>query len=146
METAQIILEDRGGRITALPGMREISMGRWEGLSMEQARRLFPGEYERRGTGPACHRPPEGESFIDVRERVLPLFETILGDEEGPVLLVGHAGVNRVILCHILGVPLDNLFRFGQGYGCMNIIVREKRSLRVDAMNLRPWIGFSSGY
>ena len=112
---------------------------------MEEVRRTVPEEYERRGARPDCHRPPGGESFIDLRERVLPLFETILRDEEGPMLLVGHAGVNRVILCHLLGMPLDNLFRLGQDYGCMNIIVREKGSLRVDAMNLRPWIGFSAG-
>jgi len=145
VETARIILGDRAGQVTVLPGMREISMGRWEGLPMEEVRCTLPEEYERRGARPDCHRPPGGENFIDLRERVLPLFETILRDESGPALLVGHAGVNRVILCHLLGMPLDNLFRLRQDYGCMNIIVREKGSLRVDAMNLRPWIGFSAG-
>jgi len=145
VETARIILGDRAGEVTPLTAMREVSMGLWEGLSMEEARRRFPEEYESRGAGPASHRPPGGESFTDVRDRVLPLFETLLRVNDGPMLLVGHAGVNRVILCHLLGMPLDNLFRLGQDYGCLNIIVREKASLRVDAMNLRPWIGFSAG-
>ena len=36
--------------------------------------------------------------------------------------LVAHAGVNRVILSHALSLPLENMFRLDQNYGCLNII------------------------
>jgi alpha-ribazole phosphatase/probable phosphoglycerate mutase len=35
---------------------------------------------------------------------------------------VAHAGVNRVILCDALSLPLQHLFRLDQNYGCLNII------------------------
>nr|MBC8393812.1 histidine phosphatase family protein [Deltaproteobacteria bacterium] len=56
----------------------------------------------------------------------------------GQVLIVAHAGVNRVILCHILGMPLANLFRLGQDYGGLNIIDGKNNSMYVKAMNVQP--------
>ena len=38
------------------------------------------------------------------------------------ILVVAHGGVNRVILCHVLGMDLKNLIHLDQAYGCMNII------------------------
>jgi probable phosphoglycerate mutase len=137
-ETLRIITEGRTIASTALPGLREISVGLWDGLPMEEVRKNFPGEYERRGADPAGHRPPEGESFVELRDRIVPLFESMVRDSEGAVLVVGHAGVNRVILCHMLGMPLGNIFRIGQDYGCLNVLIREKGLLSVKSMNVLP--------
>jgi broad specificity phosphatase PhoE len=57
---------------------------------------------------------------------------------EGDELIVGHAGVNRVILCHALGIPLANLFQICQDYGCMNILEFDGGSLRLKAMKMPP--------
>jgi probable phosphoglycerate mutase len=54
--------------------------------------------------------------------------------------VVGHAGVNRVLLCHLLGMPLGNLFRLGQDYGCCNLLRRWNGFCSVRAVNLRPWM------
>ena len=37
-------------------------------------------------------------------------------------MIVAHAGVNRVILCRVLGMDLANLFRLGQDYGSLNLL------------------------
>jgi probable phosphoglycerate mutase len=63
--------------------------------------------------------------------------------ENGPILVVGHAGVNRVLLCHLLGMPLGNLFRLGQDYGCCNLIRSDNAFCSVRAVNLRPWMPVS---
>jgi probable phosphoglycerate mutase len=52
--------------------------------------------------------------------------------------VVGHAGINRVILCEAVGVPLANVFKFGQDYGCLNILEFEDRSCRVKLLNFSP--------
>jgi len=36
--------------------------------------------------------------------------------------VVGHGGVNRVILLDALGAPPSSMFRIEQDYGCLNII------------------------
>ena len=84
---------------------------------------------------------PGGESFTDLQRRVIPAFYEILHDSEGPIVIVGHAGVNRVLLAHLLGMSLRNLFRLGQDYACLNVLVREKGLFRVQAMNLSTLAG-----
>ncbi|MHC1698609.1 MAG: histidine phosphatase family protein [Geobacteraceae bacterium] len=137
-ETVRIITEGRTIVPTSLPGLREISVGLWEGLPIEEVRKKHPGEYGKRGADPAGHRPPEGESFAELQERIIPLFKSIVQDSEGAILVVGHAGVNRILLCHLLGMPLRNLFRLGQDYGCLNVLVGEKGTFSVRSMNVLP--------
>jgi alpha-ribazole phosphatase len=122
VETAKIIGEGRSAPLTRVPEFREIDLGAWDGLAMQDVRRQFPAEYERRGADLAGYRPPQGESFADLSDRVLPAFEEVIRESSGSLLIIGHAGVNRVILCHLLGMPLANLFRLGQEYGCLNVV------------------------
>ncbi len=118
------------------PAFMEINLGQWEGLSKEEVMRTFPGAYEARGADLANYRPLNGESFRDVQERALAALEQV-AIEGGSSLIVGHAGVNRTILCGILGMPLENLFRLGQDYCCLNVLTHEHGAWRVDHVNLR---------
>jgi probable phosphoglycerate mutase len=119
-----------------LSGLREINLGAWEGLAVSDVQRRFPEAYEARGAHLAGFRPPGGESFTDLQKRVVPVFEGILCGPGSPVLVVGHAGVNRVILCHVLGMPLENLFRIEQPYGAMSIITPGGGPLKVRSLGL----------
>ena len=140
LETARIIVQNRGISLSVLPELREIHLGTWDGLSVMEVRQCFPGEYERRGENLPDYRPPIGESFSDLRRRIVPVFERIVGEMEGNVLIVGHAGVNRTILCHVLGMPLANLFRLEQPYGSLSIIACKGNSFRLRAINILPAI------
>jgi alpha-ribazole phosphatase len=122
VETARIITSQHPQPLTILPGLEEIDLGRWDGMPISEVRRLFPREYERRGADLVGYRPPDGESFADLSARVLPVFEDVVSKAGKNLLIVGHAGVNRVILCHLLGMPPANLFLLGQEYGCLNIL------------------------
>lgn len=135
-ETACIIAEGRSAPVQPLPKLREINMGAWDGLAMEQVRATYAGEYEKRGADMVYYRPPAGECFADVAARVIPLFEEIVRNTSGNLLIVGHAGVNRVILCHVLGMPLENLLRLRQDYACLNVIDCGRERMRLREMNL----------
>ncbi|MBN2468837.1 MAG: alpha-ribazole phosphatase [Deltaproteobacteria bacterium] len=137
-ETAQIIGMNRRERIRVRPELREMNLGEWEGFSRDRIKVCFPGEWERRGQDFESYRPPGGESFGDLAKRVVPIFEEILRHSDKDVLIVGHAGVNRVILCHVLGIPLANLFRFSQDYASLNIIQYEDGAGKVVLMNRPP--------
>jgi alpha-ribazole phosphatase len=142
-QTAHIVAGSRQVRVQVMPQLREIDLGEWDGLSMDEVKNRFPEEWQRRGQDLVTYRSPGGESFADVNARVVPLFEQIVqAQQEGNDLIVGHSGVNRVILCHILSIPLSNLFRLGQDYGSLSIIDNEKgdgyREMRLIAMNLTP--------
>jgi alpha-ribazole phosphatase len=138
-ETAGIIAEERSIHIDLCSELREIDLGEWDGLAVDEIKSRFPVEYEKRGVNPAGFRPEGGESFFDVSCRVVPVIEQIAKSiDDGNILIVSHAGVNRVILCYLLEMPLSNLFRLGQDFACLNIISYEKDSVQIRAINLHP--------
>jgi probable phosphoglycerate mutase len=116
--------------------LREINLGAWDGLSFDDVQRLYPSEYERRGAAMITYRTPGGECFADLAARVVPLFVEIVRGSSGNLLFVGHSSVNMVIICHILGMPLEHLFRIRQDYACMNIIDSNSNGMRLRKMNI----------
>ncbi len=129
--TAQIIADsdavsDDGSAVPVHPDarLREIDPGLWEGLTRDEAAERFPEEYEARERDPLHYRFPGGESFDDLRSRVVPAYQEITAAAGARILVVAHKGVNRVILCESLGLPFDRLFSLPQEYGCVNLIRR----------------------
>jgi alpha-ribazole phosphatase len=137
-QTAKIIAGDKRERIEIVPQLREIDLGAWDGLRMAEVQERFPLEWERRGEDLTGYRPPGGESFADLQDRAVPVFDELTVNSSGNVLVVGHAGVNRVILCHILGIPLNNLFRLAQDYAHLSIVDCNNEPPRLAALNIAP--------
>ncbi len=137
METARIVT---GGDtpIIAEPRLREISLGTWEGRTPQEVMREEPEAYAARGRDITRYRTPGGESFEDLQNRTWPAFEDIARAAGGEILIVCHGGVIRTLLCRILGMPLENLFRIILDYAGLNIIVRKENGLALAAMNLTP--------
>jgi alpha-ribazole phosphatase len=141
VQTARIVANGRGMQIATLADLREIQIGQWDGMTFRQVRRQWPDAFQRRGEAVARFRPPAGESFLDLQERVVPAFEQAVDQSGQYLLIVAHAGVIRVVLCHILGMPVDHLFRIGQAYGALNLIDRQADGYRLHALNLLPDLG-----
>ena len=135
-QSAEIIGERRRQDITVLPALREINLGELENLSMRHVRERFPEKWQQRGENIMTYRPNHGENFSDLRDRALPAFLHIVAEMKATVLVVGHAGVNRMILCHILGMPTENLFRLGQNFACLNKIDCRTKPYRAVAINV----------
>jgi broad specificity phosphatase PhoE len=138
LETARVIAARFGLAPQALPDLREICLGEWEGRRFDAVRRGDPLEFQRRGEQIADHRPPGGESFFDLQRRVWPVFTKLTSGAQQTILMVTHAGVIRVILCRLLGMPLENLFRIGLTYGALSIVEFGSKGFRVRAINLPP--------
>src|SRR5208283_2442932 len=111
--------------------LMEINLGAWEGCTFADIEQRFPEEFRKRGSDIVHYRVPAGESFDDCNKRILAAFQDILEASTGNILIVGHAGVNRMILCHIMGMPLQDLFKIRQEYGCMNVIQESFTGLQV---------------
>ena len=64
-------------------------------------------------------RVPQGESYVDLHDRVVNRFNEIVGKQESAVI-VAHGGVLRSILSHITSTPLKESFdAFTLHYGCV---------------------------
>ena len=137
-QTAAIISRDASIPIETNGNLREISLGQWEGLSRSEIRSTFPAQYAARGNDIENYRVPGGESFVDCRLRALAAWEEIMNCGSEHVAVVSHAGINRLLLCHLLGMPIANMFRIGQDYGCVNIVGRTNGHISVNLVNGRP--------
>jgi probable phosphoglycerate mutase len=144
VETARVLSGATDAPLTIVPTFAEIDLGSWDGLPISDIRARFPLEYSERGADLVGYRPPEGESFADLARRVLPAFEEVARDSRGDLLIVGHAGVNRVVLCHLLGMPLANLFRLGQGYGCLSVLESVNGHWALGKLNVEASAGGES--
>jgi broad specificity phosphatase PhoE len=120
---ADIISRSLGLTYTPLRDLRERSVGKWEGLTAEEIKERFPGEYTAWRADLLNYRPPDGECLLDVRERILPVYRKLVGSHPGQaVAMLLHGGVNRIIIADALGLDLMNLFRIDQSFGALNII------------------------
>lgn len=117
------------------PDLREISLGDWDGLTFTEVKNRYPDEFKLRGIDIVNFCPPNGESFYDCGKRVISAFEDIVHEAEENILIAGHAGVNRLILCHVMGLPIENLFNVSQDYGCLNVISSGISHYRLELLN-----------
>ena len=120
---AKIICAPLGIEPVARRELRELNFGIWEGLTWQDIRANWPDEWRARLADLVNHRVPEGERLLDVEARVMQFIREIVELHKGKELLVvGHGGVNRIVLLNAVGAPLDRMFNIEQNYGCLNII------------------------
>lgn len=130
IKSAEIIAEPYSLKPIIVPSLRERNFGIWEGMSFEEIRERYPDEFEAWVSDPLKFSPVKGESTIEVRNRVIDALNKILDnhvDQGGEsdvnnIAIVAHGGVNRVILCYLLDIPMENIFRIEQDYAAVNII------------------------
>jgi alpha-ribazole phosphatase/probable phosphoglycerate mutase len=123
LEGARLLARPFGLEPVAKPELRELHIGDWEGKTWQELQATYPEQWQARLDDIVRYRVPGGESLLDLAERVRPTIAGIVATHPGEeVLVIGHGGVNRVILLDAIGAPLDRLFHIEQAYGCLNII------------------------
>jgi alpha-ribazole phosphatase len=120
---AHIICEQFGFEPVRRSELRELNIGVWEGLTWQEIQLNWPEEWQARLVDLVHHRVPQGENLLDVQARVMPVIGEIVDSHKGQeVLVVGHGGVNRIVLLNAIGAPLARMFNIEQAYSCYNII------------------------
>lgn len=90
------------------PRLREVHFGRGEGLTTAEMREQFPEALAEFHRHPGRSPLPGGESGLDAVARAWPALEQINARHEpGPVLVVMHSTLMRLVLCRLLDMPLD---------------------------------------
>lgn len=134
--SAAILAAQYGLEPVVVPQLRERSFGIWEGMSFTEIMERYPVEFKAWADDPLRFSPMGGESTIEVRDRVTDALEGILARHAGDeIAIVAHGGVNRVVLCHILGMSLEHIFRIEQDHAAVNIIEFWEKYPVVKLMN-----------
>lgn len=123
VKSAEIIAMPYKLKPIQMKELRERSFGIWEGMSFTEIKERYPEEFSAWAGNPLKYSPIEGESTVEVEKRVMKAVNRILKKHKGDeIAIVSHGGVSRIILCRLLGIPLENIFRIEQDYAAVNII------------------------
>ena len=106
-------LADRHGLpLRAEPRLMEIGFGEWEGRSAEELMAEDQPRLVRFWSDPLNNTPPGAETLHEFEQRVIAAWDELLQQHAGEhLLVVGHAGMIRMIVRHVLAMPLENMFR-----------------------------------
>ena len=124
VETAEILARPHGLVPVHRDGLREISHGRWEGLTRQEVEERFPGEYESWEADPYTYAPEGAESGLAVLARALPVIrEIVLAHPDSDVVVASHKATIRLVLSSLLGIDGRGYRdRLDQSPACLNIV------------------------
>ena len=92
-------------------GLAEMEFGTWEGLTFAEIKERYPDDLDR-WLGSLDHTPGGGESVRGVEKRVLASLDHLLEVHAGrTVLVVSHVTPIKVLVGHVLGAPLESVYR-----------------------------------
>jgi broad specificity phosphatase PhoE len=124
VETARIIAARCDLEPTLIDGLREISHGRWEGLTRAEVEARYGDEYASWEEDPFTFAPEGGESGVAVLARALPALRTIVTKHPGQrILVVSHKATIRLLLSSLLGIDGRGYRdRLDQAPACLNVL------------------------
>jgi len=136
VQTATAVAEPHSLVPVPVPGFIDIDFGAWEGLAHDAVREQFPALYATWQTQPEEVTFPEGENLDAVRQRTSAALAELVQQGVGQTIaLVAHRVVNKVLICHILGLPNSHFWQIRQDTAAINRFHIARGSYIVDCLN-----------
>ena len=113
-QTAEAIARGNGHGVQPIvePGLAEIHLGAWEGLTPEEVDQRYQGAYQQWRMRPSAVSIPDAEPLETFRQRVRESLERIAASVgDGEYAVVSHGGVIAAVLADTLGADFDALLR-----------------------------------
>ena len=108
-DTLQPLSDSIGVPIVKDKDLREIDVGEWCGLSVEEAAEKFPETFRLYKENPWKSRFEGGEGYADVQKRAMCALARIKEKHDGEtVAIVTHGGVVRTLLAELMHASLDD--------------------------------------
>jgi alpha-ribazole phosphatase/probable phosphoglycerate mutase len=120
-EFAQAFAQDNDLPMELEANLKELGFGAWEGHEPASLLRDDPEALRRFWADPLHNQPPGAEPLLAFQARVVSAWQRVLARHQGRhVLIVAHGGVIRVILCHVLEIPIERLFALDVPYAALS--------------------------
>lgn len=94
--------------------LREFNFGRWEGKTWDT---IPAGERDAWMNDFVHVATPQGESLLQMNERVQQFWQELLQAPYQTIAVVTHAGVIRLVMAALEGLPLASIFTIPVEYG-----------------------------
>lgn len=147
--TAEAIAGRAGVDVVADARLREIALGGWEGLTVEEARERFPDEHAAWVAGGDVRRGG-GETYREASTRATACLRAAVDSApQGATLVaVTHGGTARAALGGLLELDPAAWWRIAPlGNTCWSVLVEGERGWRLERHNtgLGPLVGAAMG-
>lgn len=132
--TAQRIAEQFRLPIQTEERLKEMHFGRWQDKTLEEIFQENPKA--------DLFFPPEGETLEVFQRRVESfLSELVSASPEKSILMVSHAGVNKIILMKALNLSREQFWELPQDYGALTEIYADGAgSFQIGRFNDRSYL------
>ncbi|WNS75920.1 histidine phosphatase family protein [Bacillus sp. DTU_2020_1000418_1_SI_GHA_SEK_038] len=110
-ETAKLVVGETNEAIETDERLMEIHLGDWQGKVEEDIKREYPDQFHAYWNLPASFESVDGESFHDVKERILEfLMELERYTPSGNVLVVTHGVVIKALYLLCRNAPIEEIW------------------------------------
>jgi broad specificity phosphatase PhoE len=134
VDTCRIAMDGRVP-VQTHDGLREMHLGAWEGRKATELRREFPEPVRLWFQQPSRVRIDGGETMRAFRIRVTGAMEAVRASRsEGTIAVFTHGGVVCAWLTRLLGMTLDNIWRFKIRNGSVTRVVFTGERPRIDLL------------
>ncbi len=109
------------------PNLQEMDFGEWEAQPTERLYQLFPDELAQFWQTPLSFTPPQAESLLVFKSRVLKSVERLTQQMHTQgwtrALIISHAGVIKLLKCRALKQHDNDLLKMSAELGQLNCFV-----------------------
>ncbi|MBC7487507.1 MAG: histidine phosphatase family protein [Cytophagaceae bacterium] len=118
--------------------LNEISWGTWDGkLPTSEMNSVYWQIVNRWKEGDLEAKIEGGETPIEVRERLMPMVERLLSQEDSPILVCMHGRAMRILLAMLTGQSLEVMDSFPHENLCLYLLeVIDGQAVIVEQNNL----------
>lgn len=114
------------------PRLMELNFGDWEMKKWKDIPQTTLNEWMENYVTQA---PPKGESYKQLKSRVVEIFKGIISQNRQVTGIITHAGPIRAILSHVLNLSLKDTFTLKIDYGSITKISLHESNFTVDYIN-----------
>lgn len=97
LDTAEI-LNKNNSEVIALDELRELNLGPWASMKIDDVKKEYPQQYDLYFNKPELYRSPGGEDFRDLFHRVEKALKNIMTTEDKNILIVSHGMTIKAII------------------------------------------------
>ena len=140
--TAVILAKPHGLEVEVSGDLTELRLGDWEGLHADEIRQRWPEIWQQSRIDPSDVTLPNGESFQQVTERAVRMFDKIVAANQGKqALIVTHEIVVKVLAAYVLGTSNSIYRRFEVNNASLSVVRIINGKARLAVLNDTSHLG-----
>lgn len=137
IQTAEILNRYVGAKLIVEPGLTEMKIGPWEGLSESEVAFKYPKEFQTWQSQPSKLKLRARETLEDIQSRAVNAINKILeSNSHSESLVVTHVALIRCLIMYFRKLDLDTYKRIGVPNLCIHKLLFQGKDVAVKGIKV----------